>query len=307
MLHIKNIFLSYKDPILKGISFELKSGEIMGLVGKSGAGKSSLLKIIAGLVDQNEGEVIFKGKIQPLASQRLVPGHPGIEIVNQDFKLDPFHTVAENIREAILYLPNDKRERRVIKMLQLLGLKGLSNQMAKTLSGGEQQRVAIARAIAKSPSVILLDEPFAHLDARLRLKLTKYLQKIREKEGVAMLLVSHDGQDILGLSDQVCIVNKGKLSRKKNPESIYYHSNKMDSLLFGPINEIILQDKKILFRPDEFVVNNKGELKIQFESALFMGAVFNNFFTTPNGVEIILYSFEPLHDVAAIDIVKKHG
>ncbi len=81
----------------------------------------------------------------------------------------------------------------------------------------------------------------------------------------------------------------------------------MDSLLFGPINEILLQDKKILFRPDEFVVNNKGEFKIQFESALFMGAVFNNFFTTPNGEEIILYSFEPLHDVAAIDIVKKHG
>ena len=214
MLAVSAISLAYEKPVLCDVSLSLVGSEIIGLVGKSGAGKSSLLKIMAGLIDQDNGDVLLDGKLQPKSSLRLIPGTKGIELVNQDFKLDVYHTVAENIRESILYLPNTERERRVEQMLSLFELKPLRHQKAHLLSGGEQQRLAIARAVAKKPKVLLLDEPFAHLDARLRLKLTNFLLKIKEKEGVAMVIVSHDGQEILGVSDSICILKNGRSKKK---------------------------------------------------------------------------------------------
>ena len=125
MLAVSAISLGYEKPVLCDVSLSLVGSEIIGLVGKSGAGKSSLLKIMAGLIDQDSGDVLLDGKLQPKSSLRLIPGTKGIELVNQDFKLDVYHTVAENIRESILYLPNTERERRVEQMLSLFELKPL--------------------------------------------------------------------------------------------------------------------------------------------------------------------------------------
>jgi len=166
MILLKNIELFYEKPILRGINLQVKRGEILGLVGKSGAGKSSLLKICAGLIDASAGEVFIASKKQMPARHLLVPGYPSIAIVNQDFKLDPFHTVAENIKEAILHWPIAKRDQRVQKLIQLFGLKEISQTKAHLISGGEQQRVAIARALANEPDILLLDEPTGDLDSR---------------------------------------------------------------------------------------------------------------------------------------------
>ena len=113
MLAVSAISLGYEKPVLCDVSLSIVGSEIIGLVGKSGAGKSSLLKIMAGLIDQDSGDVLLDEKLQPKSSLRLIPGTKGIELVNQDFKLDVYHTVAENIRESILYLPNAERDRRV--------------------------------------------------------------------------------------------------------------------------------------------------------------------------------------------------
>ena len=307
MLAVSAISLAYEKPVLCDVSLILVGSEIIGLVGKSGAGKSSLLKIMAGLIDQDSGDVLLDGKLQPKSSLRLIPGTKGIELVNQDFKLDVYHTVAENIRESILYLPNTERERRVEQMLSLFELKPLRHQKALLLSGGEQQRLAIARAVAKKPKVLLLDEPFAHLDARLRLKLTNFLLKIKEKEGVAMVIVSHDGQEILGVSDSICILKNGRLSRKKNRIEAYYNpSSKIDALFFGPINSIVLNGKRVLFRPDEYKQNSSGEISLSFVRAVFLGSIYYNYFYTLAKEELVLISINPLNNTTAIDIDKKN-
>lgn len=307
MLAVSAISLAYEKPVLCDVSLSLVGSEIIGLVGKSGAGKSSLLKIMAGLIDQDNGDVLLDGKLQPKSSLRLIPGTKGIELVNQDFKLDVYHTVAENIRESILYLPNTERERRVVQMLSLFELKPLRHQKAHMLSGGEQQRLAIARAVAKKPKVLLLDEPFAHLDARLRLKLTNFLLKLKEKEGVAMVIVSHDGQEILGVSDSICILKNGRLSRKKNRIEAYYNpSSKLDALFFGPINSIVLNGKRVLFRPDEYKQNSSGAISLSFARAVFLGSIYYNYFYTLSKEELILISINPLNNITAIDIDKKN-
>ncbi len=307
MLAVSTISLAYEKPVLCDVSLTLVGSEIIGLVGKSGAGKSSLLKIMAGLIDQDNGDVLLDGKLQPKSSLRLIPGTKGIELVNQDFKLDVYHTVAENIRESILYLPNAERERRVEQMLSLFELKPIRHQKAHLLSGGEQQRLAIARAVAKKPKVLLLDEPFAHLDARLRLKLTNFLLKLKEKEGVAMVIVSHDGQEILGVSDSICILKNGRLSRKKNRiESYYNPSSKIDALFFGPINSIVLNGKRVLFRPDEYKQNSSGAISLSFVRAVFLGSIYYNYFYTLAKEELVLISINPLNNTTAIDIDKKN-
>ena len=307
MLAVSAISLGYEKPVLCDVSLSTVGSEIIGLVGKSGAGKSSLLKIMAGLIDQDSGDVLLDEKLQPKSSLRLIPGTKGIELVNQDFKLDVYHTVAENIRESILYLPNAERDRRVEQMLSLFELKPLRHQKAHLLSGGEQQRLAIARAVAKKPKVLLLDEPFAHLDARLRLKLTNFLLKIKEKEGVAMVIVSHDGQEILGVSDSICILKNGRLSRKKNRIEAYYNpSSKIDALFFGPINSIVLNGKRVLFRPDEYKQNSSGAISLSFVRAVFLGSIYYNYFYTLAKDEIVLISINPLNNTTAIDIDKKN-
>ena len=227
-------------------------------------------------------------------------------MVNQDFKLDQYHTVEENIRESILSWSTEKRTRRVEQMLKLLELKELRHQKAHLLSGGEQQRLAIARAISKKSKVLLLDEPFAHLDTRLRIKLTNYLLRIREQEQLSIVIVSHDGQDILGVSDTVCILKNGKLSPKKKPINVYYNmSNKADALLFGPINAVSINEKRVLFRPDEFTIKKNGQIQLNYVASVFLGLVYYNYFYSLKQEEVILLSFEPLKNNISIDINKK--
>ena len=160
MLELKNISHSFDKAILKKVNLKLLPAEIIGLVGKSGAGKSSLLKIAAGLLTPDEGTLLFDSKKLQSAAQLLVPGFKDFSIVNQDFKLDLYHTVEENIRESILFLPTNQREKRVLQLLKLFELTKIQAVKSILISGGEQQRLAIARAIANKPKVLFLDEPF---------------------------------------------------------------------------------------------------------------------------------------------------
>ena len=305
MIELQKIVLSYDKDILKGINLQVKRGEILGLVGKSGAGKSSLLKICAGLQDCSEGFIVIDGKKQLPARQLLVPGYADIAIVNQDFKLDPFHTVAENIKEAILHWPIAERDKRVQKLLQLFGLKDISQTKAHLISGGEQQRVAIARAIADQPQYLLLDEPFGHLDANLRQRLSAYLMDLRDAENTGIVLVSHEGQDVLGLCDHICILQNGKLSKKYLPETLYYrYAAPEKARLFGPLNTIHWQDNLLHFRPDEYQISQAG-IPLHFERAVFVGGLYHNYFRTERKEKVLLYAFEPLTQLNAIEIKRK--
>ena len=305
MIELRQIELNFQKPILKCLNLIVKRGEILGLVGKSGAGKSSLLKICAGLLDPDNGQVLIDGIIQPRVRNKLVPGFDGIAIVNQDFKLDPFHSVEENISEAILHWPYEKRDKRVQKLLRLFGLREISSTKAHLISGGEQQRVAIARAIADQPAYLLLDEPFGHLDAHLRQKLSAHLIDLRDEEQTGIILVSHEGQDVLGLCDHISILQNGKLSKKQHPEAIYYHYKAPErARLFGPLNTIKIEDNIFHFRPDEYRLSVNG-IPVRFEKAMFVGGLYHNYVRSNNNERILLYAFEKLTDITALEIQKK--
>ena len=306
MLQLENINLQFDKPILKKVNLKLLPGELVGLVGKSGAGKSSLLKILAGYIQPNEGRIIFDKTELPHSNSLLIPGFNKIALVNQDFKLDPFHTVEENIRESILHLPNHKREIRVKKLLRLFELFKIANHKANQVSGGEQQRVALARAIAKKPAFLLLDEPFGHLDTNLRNKLKQYLLNIREEENTGILLVSHDEQDILGLCDSVCILKNGRLGKKQSPEVHYYDlSNCAQASIFGLVNSISFNGQTLLFRPDEYKINLEKGIKVRYVRSIFGGAFYENIFFTEKNERIVLYNQKKMEKVNFIDVDRK--
>jgi iron(III) transport system ATP-binding protein len=306
ILELKNISHSFEKPILKKVNLKLFPAEIIGLVGKSGAGKSSLLKIVSGNLTPDEGTLLFDSKKLPSASQLLVPGFKDFSMVNQDFKLDLYHTVEENIRESILFFPTEQRERRVLQLLKLFELTKIQAVKSNLISGGEQQRLAIARAISNKPKILLLDEPFGHLDANLRRKLSNHLLNLRDKEGVSIILVSHEGQDVLGLCDAICLLRNGSLSKKYKPRELYYkYKNNPHAFLFGPLNIINLKGEKIVFRPDEYEITDSKGIKLTHKRSIFVGSFYHNYFTTENHEEIILYSFDKEYDIRYIRITSK--
>jgi len=306
ILELKNISHRFDKTILKKVNLKLYPAEIIGLVGKSGAGKSSLLKIAAGLLTPDEGTLFFNSKKIPSASQLLVPGFKDFSMVNQDFKLDLYHTVEENIRESILFLPTNQREKRVLQLLKLFELTKIHAVKSNLISGGEQQRLAIARAIANKPKVLFLDEPFGHLDANLRRKLSNHLLNLRDKEGVSIILVSHEGQDILGLCDAICLLRNGALSKKYKPTELYYkHKNNPQAFLFGPLNSIEIKGEKITFRPDEYQICDSNGIHLSYIRSIFVGSLYHNYFITDKQEEIILYSFDKQHDTRYIQLISK--
>lgn len=313
MLELRDIQLTFERTILSDINLKIKQGEIIGIVGKSGAGKTSLLKIMGGLLEPTSGLVTFDNVKVVGPHKKLVPGHPEIQVVNQDFHLDTYHTVEENIREKILYLPKLERDQLVEELLHLIELTDMRKQKVMTLSGGEQQRLSIARALACEPKVLLLDEPFAHLDGRLKSKLTNYLLELRKVRNTSFVLVSHDGAEVLSLSDTIYSMKKGKITRKGKPFYFYYKPKSIDDAkLFGTVNSVNLNGSRVQFRPDEFEIvkndevnENEVDLQVVYSHSLFTGPVYENFFTTTNKEKIVLYSFKSLENVRKISIKKK--
>ncbi|MCE2713364.1 MAG: ABC transporter ATP-binding protein [Cryomorphaceae bacterium] len=309
MLRLENIGLSYGREIVKDISLTVNSSEIIGIVGRSGAGKTSILKILSGLIQPTSGKVFLDGAEVKGPMIKLVPGHPEIQLVNQDFHLDTYHTVEENIREQILYLPEVFRKKMITELLDLVGLEEYRDQRANTLSGGEQQRLAIARALACEPRFLLLDEPFVHLDARIRSKIVRYLLALRAVRGTTIVLVSHDGSEMLSLTDKVYCMKNGKIYRSGKPIDLYYRPKTLEEAqLFGPVNSIKLSGKRIVFRPDEYtteVEHSVDRVEVQFERSIFNGQVNENYFYTSNGESIMLYSMKPLEHVSSFVIHRK--
>jgi len=304
MLEVKNISLKFEALVLKNISFKIKKGQIMGLVGKSGAGKSSLLNVLAGHLTPNNGAVFLNGHKLQNPIELLVPGYETIKIVSQDYNLDPHHTVEENIREALISLGEIEKNKRLKKLMKLLKLTDISNIKAIHASGGEQQRLSIARAIALKPDILLLDEPFSNLDSQLRAKLFNHILKLRNEENMSIIIVSHDGQDVLGLSDFIYFLNNGKLSARKTPFNSYYNLKHLgNSKLFGIVNQISLNGKNLRFRPDEYEKANG--INIRYENSIFLGTHYLNYFSSGRTEQIILSSSIPLEKLTSIRIKKK--
>jgi len=204
---------------VEDVSLDIGGGELVSLLGPSGCGKTTLLRIIAGFIAQSEGSVRVNGA----AIDTAPPNRRPVGIVFQNYALFPHMTVAANIGYGLAArgVARAARERRVAEMLELVQLAHLAERMPRQLSGGQQQRVALARALAVQPSILLLDEPFAALDKNLRLDMQIEVKRLQRLSGITTILVTHDQEEALSLSDRVAVLSQGRLEQFAPPTEVY--------------------------------------------------------------------------------------
>src|SRR5204863_4752229 len=202
-----------------GLSLEIAPGELVALVGGSGCGKTTTLRLVAGFERPDAGEVRFDGRVV----NDVAPRRRSVGIVFQSYALFPTMTVAENIvfGPRVARWPAPKVRARVAEMVALTHLHGLEERYANQLSGGQQQRVALARALAKSPEILLLDEPLSALDAKIRLRLRGEIRKIQQDLGITTVYVTHDQEEALSIADRIAVMRAGRVEQVGRPQEIY--------------------------------------------------------------------------------------
>ncbi|SEI56425.1 iron(III) transport system ATP-binding protein [Dyadobacter koreensis] len=238
--------------VLKDISLELNPGEWLGILGESGSGKSTLLRILGRFVDSDAGYVYFQESLVPSVKGELIPGHNSIKLIHQEFELFPNQTVEENISYSLRFYEPEYRINKVEELLTITGLSAIRNQKAKLLSGGEKQRTAIAKSLAEQPDVLLLDEPFAHLDNRNRRILAEAIEKLRQEQQMACIFVTHESADALAWSDRIAVLRDGEIIQIGTPQEVYNKpSSSYVAELTGDINWLNSDTQKSFIRPEK--------------------------------------------------------
>lgn len=217
MLELKNIKKSYDSvTVLKNIDLTISDGEIVSILGPSGCGKTTLLNLILGLTDADSGKIIFDGQdITNVPMEKR-----GFNIVFQDYALFPNLNVMQNITYGLKNTPNISTQEEVNELIELLGLKPHLNKKIDQLSGGQKQRVALARTMVMTPKILLLDEPLSALDGVIKESIKEKIKQIARDYHLTTIIVTHDPEEALTLSDKVLIVNDGSISQYGAPEEI---------------------------------------------------------------------------------------
>ena len=274
MLAVKNISFSYDNqPNLHSISFGLTKGKNLALIGESGCGKSTLLKLLYGLYDLEEGQ-IFWNETEVLGPKfHLIPGMPFMKYLAQDFDLMPFITVAENVGKYLSNFFPEEKQSRIAELLEIVEMTQYADVKAKLLSGGQMQRVALARVLALEPEVLLLDEPFSHIDNFRKNSLRRKLFAYLKEQNITCIVATHDSTDVLAFADEVAIMREGKIIESGIPKFIY--ENPKDNYvasLFGDVNEIEISRKLQFVYPHQFKVSMSSDLKVEVINSYFRGS-----------------------------------
>ena len=285
MLTATHLYKSFDDvTAVRNVSFTLLPGQLMGLVGASGSGKSTLLNLLAGLADVDTGAIRLNGERVPGPAEVLVAGHPQIRLVHQEYQLMPNVSIRENILYALRFFEKTYRNARVDELLKRCRLTDVQHRLPRQVSGGEKQRTAIARAVADRPAVLLLDEPFSHLDLPNRLIVRDLLFELIQHDNTgprsadtpatACLFVTHEATDALSITDTLGILRDGRLVQIGSPSDLYHQpATAYTARLTGSVNilrakhlpalglpAVAQPEMLICLRPEQIQLDETGAL-----------------------------------------------
>ncbi len=264
------------------ISFTIEKGKLVALLGPSGSGKTTILRMIAGLETPDSGNIVIDGQVV----NEIPASRRGIGFVFQNYALFRYMTVYDNIAMGLKVkkIPKAQIKERVDSLLELVSLKGMENRYPNQLSGGQRQRVAFARALAPNPQLLLLDEPFAAIDAKVRQELRSWLKEMIGKLGITSIFVTHDQDEAIEVADEIILTNQGHIEQIGTPEEIYRNpQTAFTASFFGQNAELpdyhdfrsfaeLDHVDRVLIRP-EFVKVYKQDEKIQYERTASEGIV----------------------------------
>ena len=295
--NVSKVFEDSNTVVLKDINFELEEGKFYTLLGASGSGKSTILNIIAGLLEASTGDIYLDGKrINDVPTNKR-----DVHTVFQNYALFPHMTVFENVAFPLKLKKMDKKEiqKRVQETLKMVRLEGFEKRAIQKLSGGQRQRVAIARAIINQPTVVLLDEPLSALDLKLRTEMQYELRELQQRLGITFVFVTHDQEEALAMSDWIFVMNEGEIVQSGTPVDIYDEPiNHFVATFIGESNILsgkMIEDYLVEFngkrfeavdggmRPNESVqvvirpedlqitLPDEGKLQVKVDTQLFRG------------------------------------
>lgn len=307
LLEIKHLFFSHQPEqrLFQNFNLKVEEGKIIALAGESGCGKSTLLNLIYGLLDWEEGEIIFDGKPVSGPKKNLVPGEENMKLVAQNYDLMPYSTVAENVGKFISNINLEEKKQRVDELLDVVGLLEYRDTLPKFLSGGQQQRVAIARALSVMPKLLLLDEPFSNLDFSRKIQLREKLFNYVKEKKISLLISTHEIQEVIPWLDQIIVLKEGRLIQNDAAQETYKNPyNQYVAELFGEVN-VFSDEEKMAFKlrknfwyPQEIQISENGAEAEVLESR-FAGSHFWNKLLL-NGKKLTVYTPEELSGKANI-------
>jgi len=270
MLKVKNITFGYsKTKVLNAIDFNVKAGENLAIIGESGSGKSTLLKLIYGEYDLDKGQIFWKDEEILGPKYNLVVGYDFMKSVSQEFDLMPVTTVAENIGKFLSNFYPEEKRRRTKELIEVVELEAFANTKVRMLSGGQKQRVAIARALAKQPEILLLDEPFSHIDNFQKQGLRRNVFNYLKANSIACIVATHDRNDVLGFADEIIVLDESKIIVKDTPQNLFKNPQlPLIASFFGEFN--VIEPYGIVYEHQIKIVE-KSDLKAIVKRAYFKG------------------------------------
>jgi ABC-type Fe3+/spermidine/putrescine transport system ATPase subunit len=292
------------ERVVDDVSFSIQAGEMFFLLGPSGCGKTTVLRMLAGFIRPDGGEILFDQK----RMNDVAPQHRNTAMVFQNYAIWPHLTVYENVA----YGPRARKldatsiARCVDHALRVARLKELAQRKPAQLSGGQQQRVALARALAVEPGLVLLDEPLSNLDARLRLELRGELQRIHRETRTTCLYVTHDQEEALSLADRIAVMNRGRIEQVGSPHELYERpTSEFTARFMGEINVLAagtplagkvgaLPNRKVGFRPESAQVASEGIAAV-VKSSTFLGSKTELLVEADSGELVKLWTTRTLH------------
>ncbi len=292
-LEIRDMTMLYKSGDgVRGINLSVEKGELVTLLGPSGCGKTTILRTIGGFIRNQEGQILIDG----VDVAGLPPEKRPTAMVFQSYNLWPHMTVYENMAFGLKLrrIPKAEQKKRITEMLDLIKMPGYEQKYPTQMSGGQQQRIAIGRSLLLQPDVLLLDEPFSALDAKIRSQMREELRKIQTDMNITVVFVTHDQEEAMALSDRIVVMNKGVFEQIGDPQEIYNRPcSRYVADFIGEMNFIDTEDSVLAVRPENIsIADNGGDMDGYVRNIMMLGHYMEMTVDTDGGIVKLFISAE---------------